>query len=89
MHDVKPNDLIAQLSLKLVQHYDEFSAFDEDCAFLCDAFSCLVANSEIMDQRSMSGLERQAESLKKQSSELKSSLKTIRALYLSIPCEPR
>ena len=63
----------------LLRHYDNFSAFHEDCAFLCDAFASLAATSESLDQCSVRGLERNANWLKYRIGEFKEDLKQIRS----------
>lgn len=80
MLDVTVSNTKACLSQALLQHYDEFAAFDEECAFLCDAFSCLAGHCEDIDSRTLSGLERHADNLKQKSYELRMQLKEIRAL---------
>ncbi len=69
------------LATALLEYYDEFAAFNEDCAFLCDAFSCLVANSEIMNQHSIHGMQSHADWLKRKVSEFKEQLQQIRELH--------
>ncbi|MEE8056283.1 MAG: hypothetical protein V3T17_00385 [Pseudomonadales bacterium] len=73
-------DQASSLSSALTSYYDEFADFNEDCAFLCDAFVCLTANHENLDQYSIQGFERNALWLKRRVNELKESLKKIREL---------
>jgi hypothetical protein len=76
----KTKDKYPLLSQALLNYYDEFEGFNEDCAFLCDAFACLADNYEILDQYSIHGLARNAHWLKQRTRELKERLKQIRAL---------
>ena len=71
------------LSQALLSYYDEFVDFNEDCAFLCDAFACLVDNHEILNQYSIRGLARNAHWLKQRTKEFKERLKKIRELELA------
>ena len=71
----------------LLQHYDEFTDFNDDCAFLCDAFAMLAANNEYLNECSIRGLERHAESLKRRSEGLKLKLEQIRECYFQRGCE--
>jgi len=68
------------LSQALLNYYDEFANFNEDCAFLCDAFACLADNYEVLDEYSIHGLARNAHWLKQRTKELKERLKQIRTL---------
>jgi len=68
------------LSLALLNFYDEFADFNEDCAFLCDAFACMVENHEYLDQDSTRGLSRNAYWLKRRTTKLKEVIKHIRSL---------
>jgi len=81
MHDSKKNAKETDVSLELLRYYDEFTAFNEECAFLCDAFASLAANSECIDEYSIRGLERHAHWLKGRVFELKQSLSQIREHY--------
>ena len=76
----------SMLSLALLNYYDEFAEFNEDCAFLCDAFACLVDNQEILDQYTIRGFENNAHWLKQRTKELKEKLKQIRELH-SAECD--
>jgi len=78
MDDQQERSEAAHLSLELLRYYDEFTAFNEECAFLCDAFASLAANSECLDEYSIHGMERHAHWLKSRVFELKESLKQIR-----------
>lgn len=68
------------LSQSLITFYDDFTDFNDDCAFLCDAFSCLVNNHECLDDCSIRGLERNAAKLKKRVGEFKNRLRKIREI---------
>ncbi|VAW66552.1 hypothetical protein MNBD_GAMMA10-3052 [hydrothermal vent metagenome] len=76
----KTNHQNTLLSEALLDYYDEFADFNENCAFLCDAFSSLVDNHELLDQTSIHGFARNADWIKKRTGELKEKLKQIRAL---------
>jgi len=81
MDDQKDRAEAAHLSLELLRYYDEFTTFNEECAFLCDAFASLAANNECIDEYSIRGLERHAHWLKGRVFELKQSLNQIREHY--------
>lgn len=74
----------ASLDVRFLEHYDNFSDFSEDCAFLCDAFSSLFATSEALDNQSLRGLERSAYRLKRKVYELRSELNEIRMAYCTV-----
>ena len=67
-----------QQSKSLLSFYDDFADFNDDCAFLCDAFACLVNNHECLDERSIRGLERNATLLKQRVNHFNNRLKEIR-----------
>ena len=79
MSEVATTTKEAEISLELVQYCDDFADFNEDCAFLCDAFACLAANNEDLDERSIRGLERHAYSLKQRVGEFKERLTQLKA----------
>lgn len=78
MDDLKESAVVRDVSLELLRYYDNFAVFNEECAFLCEAFASLAANSESMDEYSIRGLERHAYWLKGRVFELKANLKQIR-----------
>ena len=80
MNKSKTNRQNPLLSQALLDYYDEFADFNENCAFLCDAFSCLVDNYELLDQTSIHGFARNAGWIKQRTGELKEKLKQIRTL---------
>ncbi len=71
------------LSSELLRYYDDFANFNEDCAFLCDAFACVTKNHETINQNSLVGFERNANWLKKRCNELNEKLNKIRELELA------
>lgn len=78
MDDSGRNIEKADVSSELLQYYDDFTAFNEDCAFLCDSFASVVANSEFLEERSLRGLARHANWLKRRVGEFKEELDQIR-----------
>jgi hypothetical protein len=66
------------ISLDLLKLYDDFADFNDDCAFLCDAFASLAANHECLDQDNINGLERHAYWLKQRVGEFKERIRQIR-----------
>lgn len=73
----KNNDQQPSLPLALIQHYDDFADFADNCAFLCDAFASLTGNYQNLDECSIHGLERKTNWLKKRTYEIKANLKKI------------
>lgn len=67
------------LSSELLDYYDQFAEFSDQCAFLCDAYASIAANSEIIDQQSARGLEHSTDWLKHRVGALKEALKEIQA----------
>lgn len=65
------------LSSELLDYYDQFAEFSDQCAFLCDAYASIAANSEVIDQQSARGLEHSTDWLKHRVGTLKYSLKKI------------
>ncbi len=53
--DKKSEEQKLSLALALVKFDDELTVFNDDCAFLCDAFSSLVADHPNLDQCSIQG----------------------------------
>lgn len=78
----KPNNRASSFAMELLNYYDEFTEFNEDCAFLCDAFAAIAASSENLDRYSINGFERNAFRLKRRAVELKEKLKAIREMGL-------
>lgn len=67
----------APLSHDLVHFYDDFSAFQESCAFFCEACAALAADNEGFDAGTAHGLGRNALQLKHQGERLREQLKDI------------
>ncbi len=65
------------LSQDLLQLYDEITEFNDYCSFLCDAFSCLVAEEGGMEVSTVQGFSRQSDGMKRQMETLKEKLKKI------------
>ncbi len=78
--EVSTNDQKLFLSQALLDYYDEFVNFNEDCAFFCDAFSIMVENYELLDEHSIRGMARNADWLKQQTKAFKDKLYKIREL---------
>lgn len=68
------------LSAELLSFYDDFSEFNEDCAFLCDAFSSLMEKSEGNSQASVSGFVNHADRVKSRVEGFKERLGLIRGV---------
>lgn len=65
------------ISSELLDYYDQFSEFSDQCAFLCDAYASIAANSETLDSHTARGLEHSTDWLKHRVGALKDSLKQI------------
>ena len=65
------------LSRDLMHLYDEMTELNDHCAFLCDAFACLAAEEDCMDDSTAHGLSRQAGWMKRQMEAFKAKLKQI------------
>jgi hypothetical protein len=79
MDETTKNNKGTDTAFELLRFYDDFTDFNDDCAFLCDAFASLIAHSEeYLDERSIQGLERHAYWLKQRVSEFKERLRQIR-----------
>ena len=74
-----------RLAMELLRYYDDFSEFNDDCAFLCDAFAALVTNSDYLDQQSREGFDRHTRQLKQKVQEFKERLRDIRTLASTSP----
>ena len=70
----------SELNTMLGGFYDELSEFNEDCAFLCEAFSAIAINNSTLDLASVGGLERSAYRLKQQAAVLQERLREIKEL---------
>lgn len=68
---------VLSLSSELLDYYDQFAEFSDQCAFLCDAYASIAANSEVIDQQSARGLEHSTDWLKYRVGSLKEALKKI------------
>ena len=62
---------------RLIQLYDELAIFNENCSFLCDAFTNIIADCEGLDTATVLGAERQAQWLKKRINSFKDELQKI------------
>lgn len=67
----------SSLANDLITFYDEFAEFNDYCAFLCAAFASIVANEEIIDERSAQGFGRCSHWMSYRMEELKKKLKKI------------
>ena len=65
------------LNRELVLLYDEFTDFHDRCSFLCDAFACIVANHEYVDENTINGFDHYSNWLKQQLAVFKAKLKHI------------
>lgn len=61
----------------LIGYYDELVLVQEDSSFLCDAFTSLMENRELISSASVNGFSRQADNLKLQIQSLKENLREI------------
>lgn len=64
---------------QLLNFCDEFTEFNDYCAFFCDAAALIVANNDLIDKETTQGLKRYAQSLKDKSHYLKLWLQQIQA----------
>lgn len=64
-------------SRELLAFYDEFSEFNDYCAFLCDAFASVATVERELDDASAQGLKRSAQWMKERMEYLKTELKVI------------
>lgn len=55
-----------ELSKDLLRLYDEFTEFQDRCSFLCDAFACILARHEYVDENTINGFSYYAHWLKQQ-----------------------
>jgi hypothetical protein len=68
---------IDQLQLKVLQLYDEFTQFSYQCAFLCDSFSTISAQPELIEPETIDGIQHYSRWLKTRTLEIKSELKKV------------
>lgn len=66
-----------QLRSKIVKLYDELTEFSCQCAFLCDSFSSIVAQTEFIEANTIEGLDYYARWLKGRTLEIKEDLRII------------
>ena len=62
---------------KLLTFYDDFVMFHNDCSFICDALSCLVAEEDGLDNSTITGAGRFCYIIKNRLQVLKEDLKKI------------
>lgn len=67
------------ISTQLLEFYDEFTAFNSDCAFLCEAFASMVVTNANLDSSTVNGLISHAQWLKQRSNSLEKQLKQIQS----------
>ncbi len=65
------------LSGELVNFYDQFVEFHQDCSFLCEVFSRLAGVEDQLDPSTVAGISRFSYSVKDQAQLLKLELKRI------------
>lgn len=75
----KPTDAKISPTVNLVRLCDEFSEFNDYCAFFCKAASLIATDEEPLDGDAAEGLERYAYALQKKSQLLKRWLHEIQA----------
>lgn len=68
----------SSISKDLFHFYDEFAEFNDVCAFLCDAFVCVVARDDMLDASTVQGLFRCSYWMKSRMGEFKEKLNAIR-----------
>jgi len=78
----------AQLKALSINHdllnlYDEISAFNDCCAFLCDAFASLAAEEEALDTSTIEGLKCLSHWMKQRMAEVKRQIKEIQEKFCS------
>lgn len=66
------------ISKSLLHLYDDFTTFNEDCAFLCDAFAKLILNNESISPNTAAGFANHTETLKQTMNNFKDRLNQIR-----------
>ncbi len=59
------------LTSDFVVLFDEIAMFNDNCSFLCDAFSGIVAQEEEIDERTIRGIDRSSNWIKKKVGEFK------------------
>ncbi|WDE02545.1 hypothetical protein [Thalassomonas actiniarum] len=60
-----------QLKADMLLLCDEFSQFNEECAFICDAFAAIVREPEALDQATIAGFSHYSIWLKEQVADFK------------------
>ena len=77
MTTIKPISEEKQLISEIVRLYDDFTEFNDRCAFLCDAFASIVSEPQLIDKNTINGFSSYACWLKHQVEEFKFRLSTI------------
>ena len=70
---------INPLNLELVELYDDFSAFNSNCAFVCNAFSALAEQTYEEGDPAIRGMQMQVNSLKNKMQEFVIRLKEVQS----------
>lgn len=66
-----------KLTVRLLNFYDNFSEFNDYCAFLCDAFASVATQPGDLEDCSAHGLKRSAQWMKERMGMLKADLDVI------------
>lgn len=67
----------ADLSVELMQFYNEFAEFNEYHAFFCDAFAGVVSVDELLDTSTTQGIHRCSRWMKHRMEEFKTRLEAL------------
>lgn len=81
MRGLPPNEttlLDRQRSQELLMFYDDFVDLQDNCAFFCDAVTCLLNAETGLDASTMEGLRSYSDRIKRLGGELKGRLEVIR-----------
>lgn len=65
------------LSDDLLQFYQDFAEFNEYHAFFCDAFAGVVTDDEVLDARTVHGINRCSRWMKTRMAEFQARIKTL------------
>lgn len=84
MATVEPESKEAQLALEILRLYDDFTEFNDRCAFLCDAFVGIVSDPESLEESTINGLSYYSHWLKHQVGDFKETLCEIQRQSRSI-----
>ena len=66
------------LRLQLLTLYDELTEFSDQCSFLCDAFACIPAQEEVIDDETIRGISYYAHWMKRRIRKMKAELRAVR-----------